>query len=82
MMGIMDYFAIYRQKYLFRLGLADYLKPYLLRNLVIERPHQDWSTDITNIPMKKGFLYLAAIIDVYSRKIISRGISYTLKAQR
>jgi putative transposase len=78
---IMDYCAIYRRKNLSKLGQADYIRSYLLRNLVIDRPNQVWSTDITYIPMKKGFLYLTAIMDVYSRKILSWGISNTLEAQ-
>ncbi|MCF8202943.1 MAG: hypothetical protein K9J18_07675 [Crocinitomicaceae bacterium] len=74
----MDYCAIYRRKSLSKLGLADYIRAYLLRNLVIDRPNQVWSTDITYFPMKKGFLYLTAIMYVYSRKILSSGISNTL----
>src|SRR5690554_7773883 len=43
----------------------SYIYPYLLRNLDITRPNQVWQTDITYIPMARGFMYLAAIIDVY-----------------
>jgi putative transposase len=78
---IMDYCAIYQRKNLSRLGLREYIRPYLLRGLNIDRPNQVWSTDITYIPMKKGFLYLTAIMDVYSRKILSWSISNTLEAQ-
>lgn len=78
---IMDYYAIYQRKNLSRLGLREYIRPYLLRGLNIDRPNQVWSTDITYIPMKKGFLYLTAIMDVYSRKIVSWSISNTLEAQ-
>ena len=45
--------------------------PYLLRNLIIDRPNQVWSTDITYIPMAKGFVYLVAVIDWYSRRVLS-----------
>ena len=45
--------------------------PYLLRDLAITRPNQVWCTDITYIPMKKGFFYLVAIMDWYSRKVLS-----------
>lgn len=55
-----------------------YIYPYLLRNLNVERPNQVWQTDISYIPMAKGFMYLAAIIDVYSRKIICWNISNTM----
>ena len=78
---IMDYNAVYQRKNLSKLGAREYIKPYLLRGLNIDRPNQVWCTDITYIPMKKGFLYLTAIMDVYSRKILSWGISNTLDAQ-
>jgi putative transposase len=55
-----------------------YKYPYLLRNLAITRPNQVWQTDITYIPMFRGFMYLAAIIDVYSRKIVGWSISNTM----
>ena len=47
-----------------------HIYPYILRNMKIERPNQVWQTDISYIPMFKGFMYLAAIIDVKSRKIL------------
>lgn len=56
----------------------SYIYPYLLRNLDINRPNQVWQTDITYIPMARGFMYLAAIIDVYSRKIIAWDVSNTM----
>lgn len=52
--------------------------PYLLRNLEITGPNQVWSTDITYIPMAKGFVYLTAVIDWYSRYILSWRLSNTL----
>lgn len=52
--------------------------PYLLRGLAIERPGQVWSTDVTYIRLKHGFVYLVAIIDWYSRKVLSWRISNTL----
>jgi putative transposase len=52
--------------------------PYLLRNLDIDRPNQVWATDITFIPMRKGFVYLVAIIDWYSRKVLSWQLSNSL----
>lgn len=56
----------------------SYIYPYLLRNLKAERPNQVWQTDISYIPMARGFMYLAAIIDVYSRKIIGWDVSNTM----
>lgn len=73
--------TLYRRKNLTKLGLKQFIKPYLLRGLVIDRSNQVWSTDITYIPMRKGFLYLTAIIDVYSRKIVGWGLSNTLTAE-
>lgn len=52
--------------------------PYLLRNLEINRPNQVWSTDITYIPMAKGFVYLVAVMDWYSRKVLSWRVSTTM----
>ena len=52
--------------------------PYLLRNAVIDRPNQAWSIDITYIPIKRGFLYLIAVIDWYSRCIVGWEVDDTL----
>ena len=52
--------------------------PYLLRHLAIIRPNQVWSTDITYIPMRHGFMYLVAVIDWYSRYVLSWELSNTL----
>ena len=52
--------------------------PYLLRNLIIDRPNQVWSSDITYIPMKRGFMYLVAVKDWYSKKILSWRLSNTM----
>jgi len=54
--------------------------PYLLRDLAITRPNQVWASDITYIPMKHGFMYLVAIIDLYSRFVVNWGISNSLEA--
>lgn len=54
--------------------------PYLLSGLAIERPNQVWSSDITYLPMAHGFLYLVAILDVASRKVLSFRLSNTLTA--
>jgi putative transposase len=54
--------------------------PYLLRDLTIDRPNLVWATDITYVPMHRGFMYLVAIIDWYSRKVLSWRISNTLDA--
>ncbi len=55
--------------------------PYLLKNIQITRPNQVWSTDITYIKVNKGFMYLTAIIDVYSRKILSWELSNSMSKE-
>jgi putative transposase len=57
-------------------GAATY--PYLLENLAIERPNQVWTSDITYVPMAHGFLYLMAILDLFSRKMLAWRLSNTL----
>jgi putative transposase len=52
--------------------------PYLLRNLTITRPNQVWCADTTYIPMRKGFLYLVAIVDWYIRKVLNWRLSSTM----
>lgn len=73
--------TLYRRKNLTKSGLREYIRPYLLRNLKIERPNQVWVTDITYIPMQKGFMYLTAVMDIYSRKILSWGLSNSQDAK-
>jgi putative transposase len=72
--------TIYRRKNLTKQGLKMFIKPYLLNGLSITFANQVWCTDITYIPMKHGFLYMTAVIDVYSRKIMGWGISNTMTA--
>jgi len=55
--------------------------PYLLGGLRIDRPNQVWCSDITYIPMRKGFLYLMAIMDWFTRKVLAWRISNTLEAE-
>jgi len=51
----------------------DYKYPYLLRNLEINKPNQVWGTYIAYVPIKQGYLYVTAILDLYSRYVISWG---------
>jgi putative transposase len=61
---------------------ADHeIHPYLLRDLVIDRPNQVWCTDITYIPMRRGFMYLVAVMDWASRKILSWRLSNTMDVE-
>ena len=70
--------ALYRKPNLSRRHVAHPIYPYLLRHVVIDRPNQVWATDITYIPMRRGFVYLIAVIDWYSRKVLSWRLSNTL----
>jgi len=54
--------------------------PYLLRKLAIERPNHVWRADVTYIPMRKGFLYLVAVMDWASRKVLAWRLSNTMDA--
>lgn len=72
---------IYPKRNLSKLGKAKYIYPYLLRNLKAERPNQVWAIDITYVPMKKGFMYLTAIIDLYSRYVVGWQISNSLEKE-
>ncbi len=77
-MGLM---AIYPKRNLSKLGSAKYIRPYLLRGLKAERPNQVWAVDITYIPMAGGFMYLTAIIDLYSRYVVGWDVFNTLAAE-
>ncbi|MGN0029062.1 MAG: IS3 family transposase [Marinilabiliaceae bacterium] len=71
--------TIHPQRALSKPGQAAHVHPYLLRGLKIERRNQVRSTDISYIPMERGFMYLYAIIDVYSRYIVGWRLSNTLE---
>lgn len=71
---------IYPRRHLTEWKKNEYIHPYLLRNLDITHRNQVWEIDITYIPMAKGFMYLTAIIDVYSRYIVGWGLSNSLDA--
>jgi putative transposase len=72
--------AIYRRANTSRRHPAHPVHPYLLRGLSIERPNQVWAADITYIPMARGFVYLVAVMDWYSRRILAWRLSNTLTA--
>jgi len=54
--------------------------PYLLRGVKVERPNQVWACDITYIPMARGFVYLVAIVDWFTRRVLSHRVSITMEA--
>jgi putative transposase len=78
LMRLMGIEAIYRKRRTTWPGVGQKIYPYLLRNIAIGRPDQVWATDITYIPLRHGFLYLVAIMDWYSRHVISWRLSNTL----
>lgn len=81
LLRLMGIRAIFPKRNLSRLGHSKYIRPYLLKGLEVTRPNQVWSIDITYIPMAKGFMYLTAIIDVYSRYLVGWEISNSLDAK-
>jgi putative transposase len=80
LMRIMGLEAIYPKPKTSRPHPEHKVYPYLLRNLKIDRPNQVWAADITYIPMCHGFMYLVAIMDWHSRKVLSWRLSNTLDA--
>jgi putative transposase len=78
LMKHMGLIAIYPKKRTSLGNEAHKKYPYLLRGLSIERPNQVWCADITYIPMERGFMYLVAVMDWYSRKVLSWRLSNTL----
>ena len=77
---LMDLRAIYPAPRTTQANKKHKKYPYLLRDLIINRPNQVWACDITYIPMQHGFMYLVAIIDVYSRFVVNWAISNSLEA--
>src|SRR5690606_13127534 len=75
---VMGLQTIYPKRNLSKANLKEYKYPYLLKNLAVERTNQVWAADITYIPMFRGFMYMFAIIDVFSRKIMGWSISNTM----
>lgn len=72
--------ALYRKPNTSKPAPGHRIYPYLLRKLPITRPNQVWAMDITYIPMARGFVYLAAVIDWFSRRVLAWRLSITLEA--
>jgi putative transposase len=70
--------AIYRKPNTSKPAQGHKIYPYLLRNVAVTRANQVWSTDISYIPMKRGFVYLIAVIDWFSRRVLSWKLSITM----
>lgn len=71
--------AIYRRPNTSKSAPGHKIYPYLLRGLKIERPNQVWAMDISYIPMRRGFVYLAAVVDVFSRRVLAHRVSITME---
>jgi putative transposase len=80
LMRLMGITAIYRRKNTSKPHPGHAVFPYLLRGLQIDRPGQVWAADITYIPMARGFVYLFAVMDWFSRKVLAWRISNTMSA--
>ena len=72
--------AIYRRPNTSKPAPGHKIYPYLLRSVKVERPDQVWATDITYIPMARGFVYLVAIVDWFSRRVLAHRVSITMDA--
>ena len=70
--------AIYRRPRTSKPGPGHKIYPYLLRGVVVDKPDHVWCTDITYIPMARGFVYLVAIVDWFSRRVLAHRLSITL----
>lgn len=77
-MRLMGLTAIYPKPNTSRAHPENKIYPYLLRTVTVEQPNQVWCADITYIPMKRGHLYLVAVMDWYSRKILTWRLSNTM----
>ena len=81
LMRIVNWRTIYPKKRTTHIDPKAYKFPYLLKNLTINKANQVWEIDITYIPMAKGHMYLFAIIDVYTRYVVSWGLSNDMPAE-
>jgi putative transposase len=73
--------AVYRRPNTSKPAAGHKIYPYLLRGLTIDRPNQVWATDITYIPMARGFVYLCAVMDWFARRILAWRLSNTMEAE-
>lgn len=80
LMRLMRLMPIYQKPNTIKAAKSHKTYPYLLKGLRVTQPNQVWASDITYIPMRRGFLYLVAIIDWYTRKVLAWRISNTLEA--
>jgi putative transposase len=79
MMRRMGITALYRRPNTSKPAPGHKIYPYLLRSVAVERPNQVWAMDITYIPMARGFVYLAAVVDWFSRRVLAWRVSITME---
>jgi putative transposase len=79
MMKRMGIEALYRRPNTSKPNPGHKIYPYLLRSVAVERPNQVWAMDITYIPMARGFVYLAAVVDWFSRRVLAWRVSITME---
>lgn len=70
--------ALYRKPRTTKPGVGHKIYPYLLRHMAVTRPNQVWAMDITYIPMARGFVYLVAVVDWFTRRVLSWKVSITM----
>ena len=73
--------AVYRRPNTSKAAPGHKIYPYLLRGLAVERPNQAWAMDITYVPMARGFVYLAAVVDWFSRRVLSWRVAITMEVE-
>ena len=81
MMKRMTIEALYRRPNTSKPEPGHKISPYLLRAITVERPNQVWARDITDIPMARGFVYLAAVVDGFSRRVLAWRLSITMEVE-
>lgn len=81
LMDLMGWQTIYRRPNTSKPNKQNRIYPYLLKGLAINRPNQVWAMDITYVPMKRGFMYLSAVIDLHTRFVVNWSISNTMTAE-
>ena len=81
LMSVMGIEAVYRKPNTTKAAPGHKIYPYLLRGLKIDRPNHVWATDITYIPMARGFVYLCAVMDWYARRILAWRLSNSMEAE-
>ena len=81
MMKRMGIAALYRRPNTSKPAPGHKIYPYLLRGLAVDRPNQVWAMDITYIPMARGFVYLTAVVDWFSRRVLAWRVSITMEVE-